>query len=69
MSEARTRRIRVYEIEHDGDLDNAVYEIGKCGASQVEVVSSDFDSEDAVISFVATDEVYDKVKNEADICL
>jgi hypothetical protein len=33
------------------------------------VVSSNFDSEDAVISFVATDEVYDKVKNEADICM
>jgi hypothetical protein len=69
MSEARTRRIRVYEIEHDGDLQNAVYEIRRCGASQIEVVSSDFDSEDAIISFVATDEVYDKVKNEADICL
>lgn len=69
MSEAKTRRLRVYEIEHDGDLQNAVHEISQCGASQVEVVSSNFDSEDAVISFVATDEVYDKVKNEADICL
>jgi hypothetical protein len=69
MSEAKTRRLRVYEIEHDGDLDFAVSEIVKCGATQVSVVSSDFDSEDAVISFVATDEVYDKVKNDADICL
>lgn len=63
------RKLRVYEIEHDGDLQNAVHEIGQCGASQVEVVSSNFDSENAVISFVATDEVYDKVKKEADICL
>ena len=69
MSETKTWKLRVHEIQHAGNLNNAVHEISKCGASQVKIVSSNFDFADAVISFVATDEVYNKVKNEADICL
>lgn len=69
MSEAKTRRLQVFEIEHSGDLSWVVSEINQCGASEVEVVSSNFESEEALITFVATDEVYEKVKTEADICL
>jgi hypothetical protein len=43
------RRIRVYEIEHDGDLDNAVSDLSLCGAANIEVIECDFDGEESAL--------------------
>lgn len=67
--EKKLRKVRVYEIEHDGDLQDAVSEIVKCGAEEVKVVGSNFDEECALISFVGTDEVCRKIQEESSVCL
>ena len=69
MSEPRARRLTVVEIEHDEDLRYAIDEIAKKGGTDVKVVEYNFDTEDAVISFMATDKAMNKIMEEADICL
>ena len=69
MSEPQARRLTVGEIEHYQDLRYAIDEIGEKGGIDVQVVEYNCDTEDAVISFMATDEAMKQIREQADICL
>jgi len=41
----KTLKIHVSEIEHSGDLENAVFALGKAGFKNVSCLTADYDSE------------------------
>lgn len=64
-----TKRFFVYEIEHDGDVDHAVSELRRFGATNIDVRGIDFDEESMGVSIEVTPEDWERIKTEADICL
>lgn len=59
----------IYEIEHPGDVQHAVDELRRYGATNVQVLHEDFEAEEMIVSIDATKEVWDKIETDADICL
>ncbi len=58
-----TGRIRVYEIEHDGDVDNATVRIRAAGATSVKMVQADFDcSESALFEVTVADDQVERFR-------
>jgi hypothetical protein len=47
-TELKKMVFRVYEIEHDGDLADAITELHKYGAEKISVVSIDFEDTESV---------------------
>ncbi len=47
----KTWKIRVYEVEHDGDTDNYVDRIYKMGGKNIQCMEFDEDEESAVMKF------------------
>lgn len=56
-------KIRVYEIEHDGDLDNACEELHQYGATSIKVIETDFEGgECALIEIQVPEDKLDEFK-------
>lgn len=68
-------RVRVYEIEHQGDLSHAVDALRQAGARNVQALATDFEgSESAVLSFDAPEgtdprDLLAKAEEEGDLIL
>jgi len=61
----------VFEIEHDEDLEDALDGLFKAGAENIEVVRSDFDSENAAICALIPGDWFDFMEKAAKegVCL
>jgi len=44
--------IRLYEIEHEGDLEASIDDLRAAGCREIAVVATDFENETAVVSAV-----------------
>jgi hypothetical protein len=64
-------RFKVYEIEHDGDLENATDEVEECGAENIEVEDTDFENSESATLVVEVKNVkeFKRKIREADLCL
>jgi hypothetical protein len=60
MSNLSKVKFRIYEIEHNGDIDDVINELSSYGAVKVEVLSTDYNTESAVFEATVPD---DKLKS------
>lgn len=60
MSNLSKVKFRIYEIEHNDDIDDVINELSSFGAVKVEVLSTDYNSESAIFESTVPD---DKLKS------
>jgi len=70
LAEGKRVELTMGEIEHNGDVDNAVDQLQKAGCKNIKVIYSDFDSESMTAQFDLPDDcknVDDLLKKAPDI--